>query len=139
MIEVEKRDWGRDNATILHIRFLVFTEEQKVPDEEDLDGRDPDCEHVLAYRDEVAVGTGRVLGDGKIGRMAVLAAARGLGCGAAMLQRLIAIAAEQGNAETYLDAQVTAIRFYEKFGFVAEGEVFMDGGLPHRRMVRRPG
>lgn len=138
MFQVVTADWTRDNTTIRHIRIQVFTEEQKVPFELDLDGRDPISTHVLAYQEGVAVGTGRVQRDGKIGRMAVLAEARGKGCGGAMLERLLALAGEQGTAGTYLDAQEAAIGFYERFGFMVEGERFDDGGIPHRRMVRRP-
>ncbi len=137
MIHVTRVDWSRHNATIRHIRYLVFTEEQEVPFELDLDGKDPISIHLLAYQGDRAVGTGRVQNDGKIGRMAVLAEARGTGCGGVMLEALIEIAYELGQTGAYLDAQVAAIGFYEKYGFVAEGGTFLDGGIPHRRMFRR--
>lgn len=138
MVRVDKADWVKDNTTIRHIRYLVFVEEQQVPLDLDFDGRDPVCTHVLAYDDKgQAVGTGRIQKDGKIGRMAVLREARDQGVGAAMLHKLMQIAAEEGHTEVYLDAQEQASKFYEKNGFIADGDVFMDAGIPHRRMRRK--
>ena len=35
------------------------------------------------------------------------------------------------------DAQSAAVSFYEPFGFVPEGDEFLDAGIPHRRMRLR--
>jgi predicted GNAT family N-acyltransferase len=138
MIRVAKADWLKDNTTIRHIRYLVFVEEQKVPLELDFDGRDPGCVHVVAYDEKgVSVGTGRVQKDGKIGRMAVLREQRKKGVGRAMLERLVELAKELGCTEVYLDAQEAAMGFYVRNGFEAEGDVFIDAGIQHRRMRRR--
>jgi predicted GNAT family N-acyltransferase len=138
MIRVAKADWLKDNTTIRHIRYLVFVEEQEVPLELDFDGRDPGCVHVVAYDEKgVSVGTGRVQKDGKIGRMAVLREQRKKGVGRAMLERLVELAKELGCTEVYLDAQEAAMGFYVRNGFEAEGDVFIDAGIQHRRMRRR--
>src|SRR5512139_927614 len=84
-------DW-RDAAPVLtHIRTAVFVVEQGVPADLEMDGRDGECAHALA--ESAAgdpVGTGRLMPDGRIGRMAVLAAWRGKGVGAAILDALMA-------------------------------------------------
>ena len=137
MTNVARADWLKDNTTIRHIRYLVFVEEQKVPLELDFDGRDPSCTHVLGFdHNGVAVATGRIQQDGKIGRMAVLPEARRKGRGGAMLEELMAVAREAGLSSVFLDAQATAIKFYESRGFQAEGETFLDAGIEHRRMTR---
>lgn len=84
------------------------------------------------------LGTGRLVveeGRGHIGRMAVLAGERRGGVGTAIMEYLLRIAGERGLRDVYLAAQLHAIPFYERFGFRAEGEIFADGGLPHRWMT----
>jgi predicted GNAT family N-acyltransferase len=132
-------DWKTlcDEAT--KIRFTVFVDEQKVPAEEELDELDAICRHALAYADGLAVATGRLAPDGRIGRMAVLASHRGQHYGAQIMRALLAEADAIGHAETYLHAQCHALGFYEKFGFVAEGPIFDEAGIDHRTMRRARG
>jgi predicted GNAT family N-acyltransferase len=80
------------------------------------------------------LGTGRLLPDGHIGRMAVLRQARGAGVGSALLRALMQAARARGDREVMLSAQTHALPFYERFGFVAEGEAYDDAGIPHRVM-----
>lgn len=126
-------------AAALEIRRVVFVIEQQVPLEEDLDAHDrlgSDAVLVLALLGDRAVGTGRLVGS-KVQRMAVLGEARGAGIGAAILEALREEARARGVEELVLEAQVHAIPFYERAGYVAEGEEFLDVGIPHRRMRRR--
>jgi predicted GNAT family N-acyltransferase len=133
---VEIADWERDQATLRSIREAVFVVEQNVPADLEWDGVDQDCLHVIAYtNDRSAVGTGRLLGDGHIGRLAVLAPWRGRGAGSALLLKLIGIANMRGIDSIALNAQTHALAFYERFGFIAEGDDFDDAGIPHRHMV----
>jgi predicted GNAT family N-acyltransferase len=69
--------------------------------------------------------------------MAVLRSWRGLGVGRALLARLIWLAEEQGLSRVWLTAQVGAIEFYRRAGFVAEGTPFLEAGIPHQKMIRR--
>lgn len=125
-------DWREASGTLSAIRTTVFVGEQGVPPEIEIDGRDPGCAHVVAESDSGgAVGTGRLMPDGRIGRMAVLAAWRGRGVGAAMLEALVAEAKRRGLRETYLHAQAHAKDFYARHGFVVEGEEYLEAGIPH--------
>jgi predicted GNAT family N-acyltransferase len=91
--------------------------------------------HVLAsLTDGTPVGTGRLLPDGHIGRMAVRRDWRGEGVGGAMLGLLIEEARERGHRKVALNAQVTALSFYQSFGFSEQGERFMEAGLVHQAM-----
>ena len=134
-LRVELGDWESMRAGAAPVRYTVFVEEQKVPAEIELDEFDPPSLHALAFGpDESVLGTGRLLPDGHIGRMAVLRQARGTGVGAALLRALMQAARARGDREVLLSAQTHAIPFYERFGFVAEGEEYDDAGIPHRAM-----
>ena len=128
--------WAELAAQAAPIRLEVFVEEQRVPAEMELDEFDALSCHALALVDGRPVGTGRLLPDGHIGRMAVLAGWRGLGVGAALLQALIDEADRRGMGQLALSAQTHALGFYARFGFVPEGEVYEEAGLPHQGMTR---
>ena len=138
MIRIELLSWEAARSRAAPIRFEVFVEEQGVPREIELDEHDPLCLHALAL-DETgsAVGTGRLLPDGHIGRMAVRRAWRGRGIGGAILERLIEAARSRGDAEVALSAQVQAIEFYRAYGFAEEGERYVEAGIEHQAMRRK--
>ena len=120
------------------IRMEVFVGEQRVPAEEEMDDLDATSLHVLALEHGEPVGTGRLVpsgeGTAKIGRMAVLNRYRGLGIGGAILNELLSQARVSGVREVSLAAQRHAISFYERFAFVAEGDIFLEAGIEHRTM-----
>lgn len=119
------------------IRTAVFIVEQQVPVELEWDDMDPLSLHAMAYDDQgTPVGTGRLLPDGHIGRMAVLTPYRNLGVGSAILQTLISHALQRGDSHVVLHAQRQAENFYRRHGFVAEGEEFEEAGIPHVLMRR---
>ncbi|MEO8627275.1 MAG: GNAT family N-acetyltransferase [Betaproteobacteria bacterium] len=137
LFSVRRADWDLDVEKIRGVRETVFVLEQNVPVELEWDGIDVDCAHMLAESpDGSAIGTGRLLPDGHIGRMAVLQAWRGNGVGAKLLLELVALAAERGLREVVLNAQTHALGFYELYGFAAFGDEFLDAGIPHRSMRR---
>jgi predicted GNAT family N-acyltransferase len=137
MLKLQTMGWEEAKAEAGPVRFTVFVDEQKVPAEMELDEHDPACVHVIAKSGDRAVGTGRLLPDGHIGRMAVLREARGQGVGAAMLLALLEIARLRGDIEVALSAQTHAIGFYRKHGFVEEGPEYLDAGIPHQSMRLR--
>jgi predicted GNAT family N-acyltransferase len=140
MISVRIADFDADNAALRAVRFTVFVDEQRVPEEIEIDDEDRRCIHVLALDNGVPVGTGRIdiAIDGKIGRVAVLASYRRTGVGAAIMRLLHAVAAENGLARCWCHAQVSAAPFYEKLGYRVTGdEPFDEAGIPHVRMELR--
>jgi predicted GNAT family N-acyltransferase len=129
----------------LSVRRRVFIEEQDVPEAEEIDAHDGDpaavvsALHVLARIDGAPVATGRLLlnePDGRlhIGRVAVLAEWRNRGVGTAVMAALHELARENGARQITLAAQLHAIGFYEKLGYTARGDVFLDAGIEHRWM-----
>lgn len=135
-LRVEIVDFNTHQNALYQIRHRVFVEEQGVPESVEKDENDPLCRHVLAYWDALPVGTGRLTPDGRIGRMAVLPDYRRHSVGSAMLEVLLAEARSFGFRETRLAAQVSAITFYERFGFQGEGAIFQEAGIDHLLMRR---
>ena len=131
-------------AACLHLRRVVFIEEQGVPEHDELDDQDAACAHFLALPHvdaplEAAIGTARMMllsGKAKAQRVAVLSSQRSLGVGRALMDALEEAAVDEGRALVVLGAQLTAVPFYEKLGYVGEGEVFLDAGIPHRTMTK---
>lgn len=121
------------------LRRTVFIEEQGVSEADEVDGLDDHCIHILAVSDGRPVGSARlmVLGNiGKVGRVCVLQEARGTGLGAALMQATVSqFRAMPGIEKVKLGAQIHALAFYERLGFVPYGEVFLDAGIEHRDMV----
>lgn len=136
-IAVFTGSWEELGQAASAIRRDVFVLEQRVPVELELDAFDAVSLHALARDGDAALGTGRLLPDGHIGRMAVRREARGAGIGSLLLTALMQQAQHRGDPAVVLHAQLTARGFYERHGFSAEGEVFMDAGIEHIAM-RRP-
>lgn len=133
--QLEQTRWQDNEAALRLIRETVFMREQNVPEALEWDGLDGDAIHLLARDPQGSpIGCARILHDGHIGRMAVLKPWRGQGVGHRLLQRAVTIVKALGCREAFLDAQSYAIPFYQRLGFIAEGEEFMDAGIPHRHM-----
>ncbi len=131
----ELGDWAALGADATRIRTAVFVEEQGVDTALERDGRDLRCVHVVV-RDDAgrALATGRLLPDGHVGRLAVLASARGRGLGSLALRVLVEAARARGDAAVRLNAQADAAAFYRRHGFSACGAIFMEAGIAHLPM-----
>jgi len=136
-------DWGNphDQANIRHIREQVFIKEQHVPVELEWDELDETCTHLLATNPAgQPIATARIHIDGSgstahIGRMSVLPAYRHQGIASEMLSMLLGVATTQHCDTVELNAQTTAIPFYELHGFKKVGDEFLDAGIPHFKML----
>ena len=135
-VSIRAADWNVDRAALRAVREQVFVREQGVPVELEWDEFDPLCQHVVAEDAGQAIGTGRLLPDGHIGRMAVLESWRGQGVGSALLEALLRLAHDRGIRRVRLNAQSRAVGFYLRHGFVAEGQEFIEAGIPHLSMWR---
>lgn len=132
-----------ERAVTFAIRYTVFVEGQNVPLEIERDDYDRTAIHILA-RDRASgapVGVTRIVdkGDGlaKIGRVAVLSEWRGKGIGNLLMRGVLEQAQAAGFTEAMLDSQSYVVGFYERLGFVAEGDEFEEAGILHRRMRRK--
>lgn len=140
-----KTDWQHHCSELHAIRQQVFMQEQQVAAEDEWDGLDESATHFLVLADGQAIGCARLLYEEKteplhkpafhIGRVALLAPWRGQGLGQQLMQTLITHCQQLTPAAAiYLHAQCERQGFYERLGFIAKGDVFMDAGIAHIAM-----
>ena len=129
--------WAELQQDAGRVRQAVFVAEQGIPQELEWDQADAVCLHAVIFNaNGEAIATGRLLPDGHIGRMAVLANQRRSGLGGRVLVALMEAARARGHDRVVLSAQVHALSFYRGHGFIAEGPVYDDVGIPHQDMVK---
>lgn len=133
-VKVAEVDFNECLDEIRLVRFTVFVDEQRVPPEMEMDEWDERSRHVLATVGDRVVGTGRLLPDGHIGRVAVLQAFRGKGVGQLLMEELMRMGKSSGMTKFVLSAQTQATVFYERLGFVVCGSVYEEAGIPHVEM-----
>lgn len=141
-IEIRPARDAAERAAALALRHEVFCVEQGVSVADEVDGRDPEALQLVAVREGggALVGTCRLLFDGdtaKLGRMAVPAAARGAGIGAALLAAAELAARRAGAARVALHAQLAARSLYLRAGYAERGAPFVEAGIGHVAMERR--
>ena len=131
----------RELDACLAIRHEVFVRGQGVPADLEVDGLDPSCVHFVARAGEEAIGTARLRvtedGHAKAERVAVREEWRGRGVGVGLMEALEAEARRRGHAEVVLYSQADAIPFYERLGYVGEGDRFLEAGIVHLEMRKR--
>lgn len=129
--------WSTHKDVLMALRMQVFVEEQGIALTDELDPNDSSHRHFLAYDSSGrAIGCARLTADGQIGRMAVLQSQRRQGVGAALLDHIVATAADNEAKYVFLHAQTDAKDFYAKHGFTATGDTFDEAGLQHLTMRR---
>jgi predicted GNAT family N-acyltransferase len=128
--------WHDGEPLLKSIREAVFIHEQGVPAELEWDGLDEGCRHALAISHQGdAIGCGRMFANGHIGRISVLPQWRNKKVGTAIMETLLDYARAHDYKQVDVDAQTHALPFYRSFEFVEQGEVFMEAGLPHIKML----
>lgn len=127
-----------DIRDAISIRTSVFVEEQGYSIKDEFDGLDSKAIHYVGYEDDLPVCTIRIIEEDdhfKFGRIAVLEEHRKKGYGLAMVMYMI----DKMNTDKYfkVSSQVHAIPFYEKLGFVVQGDEYMEDGQPHILMIKK--
>ncbi len=127
---------------ILQLRSEVFVVEQDCV-YQDIDGKDQKALHVVVEKEGVLVGYTRVFDAGdyfdkpSIGRVVVAKDQRQYGYGYDVMKASIAAVKEVYNETTIIiSAQKYLLKFYNNLGFVAEGEEYLEDGIPHFKMVK---
>lgn len=132
---VRRADWTRDRDRLREVRGQVFVVELGIPEQLEWDDQDEQASHFIAETAAgEAVGAARLLPSGQIGRMAVLPARRRAGVGSLLMQKILIAAKEQNFQELFLHAQMSAVGFYERWGFTPVGGVFYAAGISHQTM-----
>lgn len=126
----------------LAIRFKVFVDEQGVNPEAEKDQFDSiqsSCTHILVLHNDIPVGTGRIRekdGFAKIERVCTLKENRGQGVGVQIIEALESVAMEQAYKQAKLNAQIQALPFYERLGYIVISEPFLEEGIEHVTMKK---
>ena len=139
MIQVRPTRDDAEIAAALALREEVFCGEQGVSLAEERDGRDEEALHLVAVDDGVVVATCRLLVEGatvKLGRMAVSRTRRGLGLARALITEAETRARALGADRMVLAAQLSAQALYDRAGYDAYGDVFLDAGIEHVMMAK---
>lgn len=134
---IKSYDYLPDEARL--VRQTVFVEEQGF--REEFDTIDNTALHAVAFDNETPAATGRIFPSEQadtylLGRLAVMKDYRKSGIGSKMLKFLEAEAIKLGAKKIELHAQLRAKHFYEKNGYIAEGDIFLDEFEPHINMTK---
>lgn len=140
---------------LLALRQAVFVVEQNCP-YQDADDEDQHATHLLAWQNQNLVGYARIFhatgqtaepkvnlhgADAavhRIGRVIVAPTMRGQQLGRTLMQRAMTLALENPRSDQIvIGAQTYLIAFYQSLGFVAEGDVYLEDGIPHQDMRYR--
>ena len=110
----------------------------------DADGKDQFSEHIFGVDDD-----GRVLAycrivqpgvsfpEVSIGRIATHQDVRGTGLGKILMEKALAFIDDRyGKVSIRLEAQQYLQKFYEHYGFLPDGDVYLLDGIEHIEMVR---
>ncbi len=137
---IERVGAGAALADAHAVRRAVFIEEQGVPESIEMDDKDVDAIHLVAYDESDPIGTARLREaepeTGKVERVAVLASHRDAGCGRALMADLEAVAVAQGFEELILHAQTSVESFYQELGYETVSDTFLEAGIPHVEMTK---
>ncbi|MDI1362645.1 GNAT family N-acetyltransferase [Methylotenera sp.] len=130
-VTIQQVTWQTAESELRAVRTPVFIEEQFVTPEFEWDDIDASAVHLLATYENQPIACLRIIHYQKIGRMAVIKQWRGVGLGAALLQKAISFCKECGSKSIYLSAQTHAIHFYQKAGFKQISDEYCDVNIPH--------
>jgi ElaA protein len=126
---------------IYYLRTSIFVVEQDCPYQE-VDFKDKKAYHVMGYCDEKLIAISRLLPkntsyiDASIGRVAIIKSFRGSGVADSLMEQSVKFAQENlTNGAIRISAQEHLQKFYNRHGFHAEGEVYLEDDIPHVEMV----
>lgn len=130
---------------LLKLRASVFVVEQDCP-YQDLDGKDSRATHLLGYQKNKLIAYSRIFRPGafekkhaRIGRVVTQKQERGKGIGFNLVQKSISFCKEHfGNQTIKISAQVYLKKFYNQYGFVEKGKIYLEDGIPHCAMYLNP-
>ena len=135
-VNVKIVESDEEKESVISIRRIVFIQELNIPEHMEIDDNEDLATYVLAKVEGKNVGTARwrETNSGiKLERFAVLNQYRSYGVGTA-ITKFILKQLDQSKI-IYLNAQESAISFYEKLGFDSTGSMFDEVGIAHQKMI----
>ena len=138
LLDIRFTQNNKDMLSCLDLRRTVFIEEQNVPENEEVDGDDPDCDHILLTVSDIPVGAARLKYYNdfiKVQRVCVLKNYRGQGIGSKIINFIIRhVEKNDIHSSVRLGSQIHALEFYKRLGFIEFGEEYLDAGILHKDM-----
>ena len=138
LLDIRFTQNNKDMLSCLNLRRTVFIEEQNVPKNEEVDGDDPDCDHILLTVSDIPVGAARLKYYNdfiKVQRVCVLKNYRGQGIGSKIINFIIRhVEKNDIRSSVRLGSQIHALEFYKRLGFIEFGEEYLDAGILHKDM-----
>ena len=139
----EVKEWAElspnEVENIFSLRSEVFVVEQDCV-YQDIDGKDQKAKHVLGKKENDIVAYARIFKPGdyfkeaSFGRAVVKKTERGKGVGDELVKNCLENITEE---EIKISAQSYLKGFYGKHGFKAEGNEYLEDGIPHTAMFIR--
>lgn len=140
-MDVRRVETDEEMADALAVRREVFIEEQGVPENLEIDGKDEESVHFVAYDSDDPIGAARFReyddSTVKVERVAVVESERKGGLGREIMAVVEDTARAEGYESVLLHAQAPVIDFYERLGYEITSEEFEEADIPHREM-RKP-
>jgi predicted GNAT family N-acyltransferase len=136
-LNIRKVNNSSDFFKLLEVRKKVYVDELNVPIELEFDEYDETAFHFVVEVDDIVVGTARLVAldnEGNIGRVCILKDFRRKGLGTKLITSIINASMNMGLDRLTVEAKVDALPFYEKMGFVNEGNEYLEIGVPHNKM-----
>ena len=125
--------------SIFALRSEVFIVEQECPFQ-DVDGRDPEADHLLLYENNILCGYTRIFPkntyfkEASFGRTVVKKKYRGKGYGHLLVKESIKYLKKKKESPIKISAQSYLKEFYLSHGFVAKGLEYLEDNIPHTAM-----
>jgi ElaA protein len=125
--------------SIFGLRSEVFIVEQECP-YQDVDGRDPEADHLLLYENNILCGYTRIFSkntyfkEASFGRTVVKKKYRGIGYGHILVKESLKHLKNKKENTIKISAQSYMKKFYASHGFIPKGDEYLEDNIPHTAM-----
>jgi ElaA protein len=130
--------------SMLQLRNEVFIVEQNCP-YQDMDNKDLKGWHLMGIKENKLIAYSRLLAPGisysesSIGRIVSSPSVRKTGMGKKLMKESIEQIKTLFKTDTIrIGAQLYLKTFYESFGFIQDGDIYLEDNIPHIIMLRKP-
>ena len=130
--------WNDAKKILMPIRRSIFIIEQLVPEALEWDDWDNKAKHIVLIFNNIPIGCARLIFVDEIvrlERMAIIKSKRNQGFGSKLVYKIIQIAKNKNIKKIIISAQIQALYFYQKNGFIAEGKIYKEARIKHIKMV----
>lgn len=139
-MKIKIAETQREYFDLMFLRKEVFSNEQKVDINIEMDEKDREAIHFIGSRDEEIIATCRLVVDGtsaKLGRMAIAKSFRRQNLGRQLIAYVEDYAKKHNILKIVASAQIQALDFYLKNGYQIDSELFYEADIPHKTVYKK--